>query len=201
MECGEKVEDIGAEITKTRAFCIMEPAAGGRTLREAVPGKRNAAPGGTVTGLNAGAGCIERTRSGNESVQPRVLHRLLNGRLRGIDAGDLSRSGQCRVQTKRPCVSKAVQHPGTGAETRDGPPVFFLVKEKAGLLTVFHIDDIMNAVLRDPDLCVKRLSDKALAAGQPFLFADLRVAPLIDPADPDPVLRKEVRQRIQEQGL
>ena len=98
-------------------------------------------------------------------------------------------------------MGEAVQDAGARAEPGDGAPVFLLIQEKAGLLAVFHIDDIADAIFRDRDPGVEGLSDKALKARQTLFFTDLGVAPLIDPPDHDPILRQDLHQGGEQEGL
>ena len=98
-------------------------------------------------------------------------------------------------------MGEAVQDPRAAAKPGDGAPVFLLIQEKARFLAVFHIHQIADPVLRDGHKGLKGLTEEALRPGQPLLFPHLRVAPLVDAPDPDPVLCQDLHEGIQYEGL
>ena len=96
-------------------------------------------------------------------------------------------------------MSEAVQDPGTSAEAVDGPAVVFLVQEKAGLLTVFHVHDIADAVLDDLHFGVEGFCEKALLTGHSLELAHFGIAALIDSPHRDAVFAQcgdQSRQQI-----
>ena len=89
-------------------------------------------------------------------------------------------------------MRKAVQNPRPFAELLNRQTVIFLVQEKSGFLPVLHINDILHAVFHNRNICVKFLPDKALHTLHPLVQANLCVAPLINAADHNPVLRQHL---------
>ena len=130
-----------------------------------------------------------------KTVQSSILRCLFDGKIRGIDTGDFLRPGEGGIESERAGVGKAVQDTGTGAEFCDCMTIFLLIEEKAGLLAVFDIHDIADAVFRDGNKRIERITYKAFGAGQTFLLTDLCVAALINAAHPDPVFRQDLCQR------
>ena len=98
-------------------------------------------------------------------------------------------------------MGKAVQHPGPFAQFRRRPAVIFLIQEESGLLPFLHIHIIAHAVLHDLYFRVEWFADEALDALHSFLFAHLRVTPLIDAADMDAVGFHQFFQDINDHDL
>ena len=93
-------------------------------------------------------------------------------------------------------MRKAVKHLFAFADRMDRLAVILLIQEKARLLSIFHVYDIMHPVFNDLHLRVKRLTDKSFIPRQPLLFPHLGIAPLIDAPDMDAVLFQKIDQRF-----
>ena len=66
-------------------------------------------------------------------------------------------------------------------------PVVFLIQEKSGFLPVFYIYLVFHAILLNLHQGIEGITDKSLDPLHSFLGPHLRVAALIDAADPDAV--------------
>ena len=129
-----------------------------------------------------------------KAVQLRIQHGLMNPQLRSVHPQHFPGSGQSRIQGEGTCVSEAVQHARIPAEFLHSQPVIFLIQEKSGLLAVLYVHQITNTVFRDFHVRIKRLSQKALNPFHALFFPFLRIASLIDAADPDSILQKRCFQ-------
>ena len=103
-------------------------------------------------------------------------------------------------------MGKAVQYPAALGKTCHRPAVVFLIEEKAGLLPVFHIDRIIDAVFADlGDGALRRcLTGKRIPASpllQPFETADGSVVALKDAGDALPVFTQHLNEQREDQIL
>ena len=129
-----------------------------------------------------------------QAVEGRVLPGLFDGQVRCVHGKDMGSAGNGGVEAEGSGMGKAVQNVRSPADLMDGPAVVLLVQEKAGLLAVFHVHDVADAVFRDGDLCIKGLCQKSLEALQAFLFPYLGVAPFIDAPDLYAVFGEDLRK-------
>ena len=83
----------------------------------------------------------------------------------------------------------------------DRPPVVLLIQEEAGLLAVFHIYNIADAVLGDQYFGIEGFCEEAFFTRHAFQLTDLGVAALIDAAHFDPVLSERLHQSCQNVSL
>ena len=77
-------------------------------------------------------------------------------------------------------MCETVEYLCAAAEFLDRQTVIFLIQEKSGLLSVFHIHDIFYAIFHE-------LTDKSLDALHSFFFTLFCVTALIDASDLYPV--------------
>ena len=98
-------------------------------------------------------------------------------------------------------MCKAVQHFRIFAKSLDCQTVVFLIQEKSGLLSVLDVHFIFYTILFNLNDRRKFFSDKSLGKFHSFLAADLCITSLIDTPDLDPVLCKNILQRLNDRSL
>ena len=98
-------------------------------------------------------------------------------------------------------MGKAVQYLFVGAESVNCLSVVFLVQEKSGLLSVFHIHDVTDTIFCDFNLCGERVADEAFEAFHAFLQAYLCIAALIDTTDHDTILCQHLFHKRKDRRL
>ena len=136
-----------------------------------------------------------------EMVSLRVRRRLLDCELRDIEALDLRRTRDAGVQREGAHMREAVEDALPLTDPLHRPSIILLVKEKTGLLSIHDIDHILDAILGDLDIRVKLRTDEALIHVHAFLFPNRRVAPLVDAADMDAVLPKNLHEILENHRL
>ncbi len=137
-----------------------------------------------------------------EAVELCVLFCLFDRKVGGIDGDHVFCSCHCGVEAKGSGVGEQIEHlVRMGAHGTDGLTVQLLVEEEAGLLAVLYVHDVLHAVLGDRNEGVELLGEKSFRALEAFLFPDLRIAPLIDAADPDAVLMENLHKGCKDQAL
>ena len=111
-----------------------------------------------------------------------------------------------RVQGKAAGMGKTVQHGMPGGKACYRPTIIFLVKEKAGLLPVFKVHMVVDAVFADLGLGGFRVAlagqgEPALVLFQPLLGAQGFVVALIDAVNGLSVRPQHLSQKREEHRL
>ena len=114
----------------------------------------------------------------------------MNAQLGSIHAQHLFCPGKACIQGKGTGMGKAVQHLRVFRQALDSQTVVFLIQEEAGLLAVFDIHLVADAVFHNLHLGVKLRSDETFSLLHTFFFALFGIASLVDAADDHAVLRQ-----------
>ena len=61
--------------------------------------------------------------------------------------------------------------------------IILLIQKESGLLTVFHINNISNAIFIYMNLCVKFVTNKPFIGIHPLVFSDFCIASFINTLD------------------
>ena len=85
-------------------------------------------------------------------------------------------------------MSKAVQHAFSPTEPLNRQPIVLLIQKETGLLTIYHINLIMNPILRDFHIRIKWRSDEILYLRQSFFFPFICIASLVHSTNHNAVL-------------
>ena len=136
-----------------------------------------------------------------EVVPLRIRRRLLDRKLRDIEALDLRRACNAGVQREGTHVREAVEDALPLADSLHRPTVILLVEEKSGLLSIHHVDHILDTVLGDLDIRIEFRADEALIHVHAFLFPNRRVAPLVNAADVDAVFPEDCHEILENHRL
>ena len=86
-----------------------------------------------------------------------LLHRIF----RNIKSRHIGSICDSCIQCKRSHMCKTVQNSLSFTDPLHCQPVILLVQEKARLLTIYHIDQIVHAIFRDLHLCIKCFPNKS----------------------------------------
>ena len=137
---------------------------------------------------------------GFQPVAAGVLRRALHRELRHVHGGDMGRAAFGRVQGKGTGVGKAVQHGFALCQLRHRQTVVLLIQEKAGLLPVFKVHRVDDAVFRDVHggglrRCFTGQGIPALVLGHPLPLPEGHIVALVDAADLLPILPQHLGQQ------
>src|SRR5699024_7470549 len=91
-------------------------------------------------------------------------------------------------------MGKTVQDFSAPAELLYCQTVIFLIQKESCLLSVTDIHLIFHSVFFNLDKSGKFRSDKSFIQFHPFPPANLHITSLVNPADTDPVLQKDLLQ-------
>ena len=84
-----------------------------------------------------------------------------------IHGGDTGRTSLSRIEGEATCVGKAIQHMLTLGNFGHGLAIIFLVQKEAGLLAIFHIHRVFNAIFHN--FCGHRAMLRQKRRGKPSL--------------------------------
>ena len=98
-------------------------------------------------------------------------------------------------------MREAVQYFRAAAEAVDRAPVVLLVQEETGLLAVFNIHDIADAVLGDLYFGIEGSGKEPFLPGHALKLADFGVAALVNAAHRNAVFGQNAHQRGQQVSL
>ena len=85
-------------------------------------------------------------------------------------------------------MCKAVQHTFSPAEPLNRQPIVLLIQKETGLLTIYHINQIANSILRDFHIGIKWRSDEILYLRQSFFFPLICIASLVHSTNHNAIL-------------